>query len=56
MEAPEILNADEMAQYLDLSKQTIYKLIKEESMPHYRAGKSIRFNLEEVLKWLEENK
>jgi excisionase family DNA binding protein len=49
----ELMNIDDLAEYLGYTKRTIYKLIKEEGLPaakirtQYRAKKSI------VDKWIE---
>ncbi|MCX5905313.1 MAG: helix-turn-helix domain-containing protein [Proteobacteria bacterium] len=39
-----ILTADEVAEYLKLSKITVYKLAKQGSIPGFRVGGSWRFN------------
>jgi excisionase family DNA binding protein len=50
----ELMNIDDLAEYLGYTKRTIYKLIKEEGLPatkirtQYRAKKSM------VDKWIED--
>jgi excisionase family DNA binding protein len=39
-----ILTADEVADYLKLSKITVYKLAKQGAIPGFRVGGSWRFN------------
>jgi excisionase family DNA binding protein len=39
-----ILTADEIADYLKLSKITVYKLAKQGAIPGFRVGGSWRFN------------
>jgi excisionase family DNA binding protein len=47
-----ILTADEVAEYLKLSKITVYKLAKDGSLPGFRVGGSWRFskgNIEKLM-------
>jgi excisionase family DNA binding protein len=47
-----ILTADEVAEYLKLSKITVYKLAKDGSLPGFRVGGSWRFskgNIEKMM-------
>lgn len=48
----------EVADYLKMSKQTIYRLVKEEGLPAYRphARRGMRFYKEEVDTWLKSHK
>jgi excisionase family DNA binding protein len=39
-----VLTADEVAEYLKLSKITVYKLAKQGTIPGFRVGSSWRFN------------
>lgn len=39
----EIMTIDEVAEYLQLHPQTVYKLVRENKLPHYRVGKQYRF-------------
>ncbi len=47
-----ILTADEVAEYLKLSKITIYKLAKDGSLPGFRVGGSWRFNKANIEKMM----
>ena len=40
-----------MAEYLKCHEQTVYDRVKEGVIPHSRVGRSIRFDLDEVIKW-----
>lgn len=42
------------AEYLSLSKETIYRLTKRNSIPYCRVGKLLRFNIKELDKWVLE--
>ena len=47
-----ILTADEVAEYLKLSKITVYKLAKDESIPGFRVGGSWRFSKSNIEKMM----
>jgi len=47
-----------LIQYLEetgcpLSKSFIYRLVKEEKIPHIRVGSKIIFDIDRIEKWLE---
>lgn len=42
---------DEIAEYLHVSRTTIYRLIDTKQLPHLRIGYVLRFDLPEVLAW-----
>jgi len=45
----EVLTANELAEYLQLHKQTVYKHVKEGYLPYHRIGRNLLFVLIEVL-------
>lgn len=45
----ELVTAPEIAKSLAVSKQMIYLLAERGEIPHYRIGKSVRFDRREVL-------
>jgi excisionase family DNA binding protein len=47
-----ILTADEVAEYLKLSKITVYKLAKGGSLPAFRVGGSWRFSRSNIEKMM----
>lgn len=47
-----MLKLKEVAKYLDVHTNTVYKMIKE-GLPHYKVGKEFRFKIEEVEAWLK---
>jgi excisionase family DNA binding protein len=47
-----ILTADEVAEYLKLSKITVYKLAKNGSIPAFRVGGSWRFSKSNIEKMM----
>jgi len=51
-----ILNVDEAATYLTISKSHLYKLTSRGEIPHSKQGKRIYFSKAELDVWLLENK
>ena len=43
-----------IAELLNVKPSTIGRLRREEGMPHVRIGKLIRFDLDQVLGWLDQ--
>lgn len=48
-----ILNMNELAQYLQVSKATAYCLVKQKDFPSFRVGKSIRINANALDAWIQ---
>ena len=44
----ELINADQAAAELGLSRYTVYKMAAQGTIPCYRAGRALRFDLQEV--------
>jgi len=38
------MTVEDISKYLQLHRNTVYKLCKANRLPHYRVGKKIRFN------------
>ena len=50
----EYLTVRTLAGLLDMSEQTVYKLLREGVIPgRVKVGKSVRFNKEVVMDWLQ---
>lgn len=47
-----LLRAAEVAAYLDISKSTVFRLIKQGEIPARRFGNSIRIRREDVLNYV----
>lgn len=45
----------EMAIYLGISKESMYRMVKAKEIPCHRIGKLWRFNREEIDKWILNN-
>lgn len=46
------LSVEEMAEYLGISKDTVYAWINKKSMPAHRIGRFWKFKAEEVDEWV----
>lgn len=47
------LKADETAEYLGVSIDLIYKLVREKRIPYAKMGRRILFKKEAIDKWLD---
>ncbi|RYE40270.1 MAG: DNA-binding protein [Sphingobacteriales bacterium] len=52
----EILNVDEAAKYLSVTKSHIYKQTSQNEIPHYKRGKKIYFKRSELDEWLTKHR
>ncbi len=56
-EGKEILNVDEAAEFLGMTKGTLYHLTYKKKIPYYKpGGKLIRFYKSELIKWIEKGR
>ncbi len=49
---PELMTVEELSQYLRFTKKTIYKLLKQGSIPAIKIGNKWRFDKDTVDEWL----
>lgn len=57
VEAKEVMTADELSEYLAISKSTIYKLTSRQEIPHYKPrGKLLYFKKSEIVEWVSKSK
>ena len=52
MEPKQLLTVQQLQDVLQISRQVIYNLRKE-GMPYKQIGKAVRFDYDEVMKWIE---
>lgn len=52
---PKVINAAQVAEYLDISKQGAYNLMNSSSFPTLRVGKRLLVSTERFLEWIEEH-
>jgi excisionase family DNA binding protein len=50
----EVFNLDGLAEYLDVSKSTLYKLAQRGGIPGQKVGKQWRFHKASVEEWLRQ--
>ena len=48
----EVLNLNQAAEYVSLSKSAIYKKTSERNIPHFKQGKKLYFKRSELDNWL----
>ena len=48
----EVLNLNQAAEYVSLSKSAIYKKTSERNIPHFKKGKKLYFKKRELDNWL----
>ena len=48
----EVLNLNQAAEYVSLSKSAIYKKTSERDIPHFKKGKKLYFKRSELDSWL----
>lgn len=47
---------EEIAQYLGVTKDTLYKWVGQKTIPAYKVGRLWKFNKDEVDAWVRKNK
>jgi excisionase family DNA binding protein len=45
------LTVDEVAEYLQIHRTTVYRMLSERKLPGFRVGRDWRFNVEAVKQW-----
>ncbi len=48
-----LLTIDQLAESLNLSAKTVYRLTKDQGLPAIRFGRSVRYRLPDVENWLK---
>jgi excisionase family DNA binding protein len=52
----EFFSIQDLSRHLGIKTSTLYVMVEERSIPHYRVGKLIRFKRSEIDAWMEGNK
>ena len=47
-----LMDTPQLAEYLSINKHTVY-VWRTQGMPNIKVGSQYRYNIDEVLKWLE---
>ena len=50
-----IMTIDALAEYMKISKSTLYKLVQEGKLPGQKVGKRWRFHKEGIDEWLKQH-
>ena len=53
MQPPEVITIDELAEYLKVSKSSLYKLAQQGKVPGQKVGKHWRFSRIAINEWLQ---
>ncbi len=51
-ESRDILTVEQAADYLQVSRATVFKLVREQGLPAAKIGGSVRFARAQLLEWL----
>lgn len=52
----EILNIDELSEYLKIKKSSLYSKVERKEIPYYKIGHLVRFKKSDIDAWMEESK
>ena len=52
----EVLTIEELSHYLKIPKSTLYKLVREGSLPCQKVGKHWRFHKDAIDRWLQQQR
>ncbi|MFH1039040.1 MAG: helix-turn-helix domain-containing protein [PVC group bacterium] len=52
---PEVMTIDQVAEYLQLHKQVVYRHVKKRSIPASRIGSTLRFKKSVIDAWLTDS-
>ena len=52
----EFLTIDELSEYLNLKRSTLYSMVESGGITHYRVGRLIRFKKQDVDVWMENHR
>lgn len=53
-EPQQVMTIDELAEYLQVAKSTLYKLAQDGKVPGQKVGKHWRFRKETIDRWLDQ--
>ena len=54
-EPDEVMSIGELAEYLKISRSTLYKLVQEGRLPGQKLGKRWRFHKDAIDEWLKQH-
>lgn len=50
------INIKDLSEYLDIKPSTLYDWVFRKKIPYYKIGRLVKFNMDEIEKWVEERK
>ncbi len=50
------LSVEEIAPYLGVKRDTVYKWLRLKGMPHHKVGRLVKFRQEEIDQWVKSGK
>jgi NitT/TauT family transport system substrate-binding protein len=50
----QILTVQDLKEFLNISEATIYKWKRERGLPYIKIGRTLRFDKNNIIKWLEQ--
>jgi excisionase family DNA binding protein len=50
----EILTIKEVSELLRVTKNTVYKFVRQGRIPSFRIGRDLRFRADEIARWMDE--
>jgi excisionase family DNA binding protein len=53
-EGRDVLNIDQLSDYLAVPKSTLYRLVRDGKIPSHKVGKHWRFRRESIDRWLDQ--
>jgi excisionase family DNA binding protein len=54
--AKDFFSINELAENLNIKKSTLYSIVRNGDLPHYRIGRIIRFKRTDIESWLENHR
>lgn len=55
MSNEKLLTIKDLAEYLQLNEQTVYRNFEKWNIPCLKLGRAIRFDIDQVRAWVQEN-
>lgn len=51
---PDVLTAQEVADFLQISKEHVYAMIRREEIPFFKLGRLVRIPKQDFIKWIDD--
>ncbi len=50
--SPRLLSIDQAAEYMGLSKRTLYRMVSQRRLPFLKIGRLVKLDLDQLDKWI----